>query len=110
MPITEALNRIITCLLFLLKCILTIIFSPHHLIYDSDIGLDNLYNYARYVFTNVNVDRSTVIVVLIHRNGSIDSLEKRLFVYAREDEACVVERFGALGRGADAYCRERMAD
>ena len=49
-------------------------------------------------------------MVAVHLDGCLDGLEKRFFIDSGEDEAGVVERLGALGRGADAHCREGMTD
>ena len=43
-------------------------------------------------------------------DGDIDALEESLGVDAGEDEAALVEGFGALGARADAYGREGMAN
>lgn len=48
-------------------------------------------------------------MVGVHVDGGVDGLEKGVFVDAGEDEACVVERLGTLGRCADAHGRERPA-
>ncbi len=51
-----------------------------------------------------------MVAVLVHRDGGIDCLQERLFVDSGDKEARLVKRFGAFRAGADADCRERMAD
>ena len=51
-----------------------------------------------------------MVAVGVHRYCGINSLQERLFVDAGDKEAGLVERFGAFRAGADADCRERMAD
>ena len=49
-------------------------------------------------------------MIAVHRDCRLDGLQQLFLVDAGEDEACVVERLGTLGRGADAHGREGMAD
>lgn len=46
----------------------------------------------------------------VHRHGCVDGLQQAILVDAGEDEAGLVEAFGALGAGADAHGREGVAD
>lgn len=48
-------------------------------------------------------------MVAVHGYGGIDGLQQRFLINAGEDEPGVVKALGALGRGADADGRERMA-
>ena len=83
--------------------------SPHHLVDDAGVALDNLHDFRRDVFFDVVGHGNAVIAVLVHRDGGVDSLEQRLFVDAGDKETCLVERFGAFGTGTDAHGRERVA-
>ena len=85
------------------------VFAPDHFVDYGDVGLDDFDDDGADVFAYVDVDGGAVVVVAVHSDGSIDGLKKALFVDAGEDEACVVEAFGALGGGADADGREGMA-
>ena len=72
--------------------------------------MDYLHDLRADVFFDVVRHGDAVVAVLVHRDGGIDGLQERLFVDAGDKEACLVERFGAFRAGADADCRERMAD
>ena len=85
-------------------------FSPHHLVDDAGVALDNLHNLGRDVFFDVVGHGDAVVAVGIHRHCGIDCLQEGLFVDACDKETCLVERFGAFRAGADANCRERVAD
>lgn len=85
-----------------------LLFAPNHFVDDGNIGLDDFDYYVADVFTDVDIDRCTVIMVAVHRYCSLYSLEERFLIDAGEDEAGVVERFGTLRGGADADGRERM--
>ena len=87
-----------------------LIFAPDHFVDDGDVGLDDFDDDVGDVFADVDVDGSAVVVVVVHCYGGVNGLKERLFVDSGEDESGVVERFGALGRGADAHCGEGMAD
>lgn len=95
---------------FILMIYFYLFFPPHHFVDDGDIGLDDFDDDVGDVFAGVNVDRSAVVVVVVHGDGGVDSLQKRLFINAGEDEAGVIERLGSLRGGTDADGRERMAD
>ncbi len=88
----------------------TLALSPHHLVDDAGVALDDLHDLRADVFFDVVGHGDAVVAVCVHRDGSIDRLQERLFVDARDKEAGLVERFGAFGAGADAHGRERVAD
>lgn len=89
-------------------CLICSFFTPHHLIDNGGVGLDDFDYYIADVLAHVDVDGGAVVVVAIHCDGGVYCLKKRLFINPGEDESCVVEALGALGRGADADGRERM--
>ena len=64
----------------------------------------------RIGFLPKGLNNKTEQRISVHRDGSIDRLQERLFVDARDKEAGLVERFGAFGAGADAHGRERVAN
>ena len=84
--------------------------SPHHLIDDAGVALDDLHDLGRDIFFDIVRHRNSIIAVCIHRDGGIDSLQKGLFVDSRNKEAGLVKSFGAFRAGADADCREGMAN
>lgn len=47
---------------------------------------------------------------MVHLHSGVHGLQKAALVNAGEDEAGLVKGLGTLGAGADAHCRERMAD
>lgn len=78
------------------------LFAPDHLVDDGDVRLDDFDDDVADIFADVDIHGGAVVVVAVHRNGGVDCLKQALFINAGEDEAGVVERFGALGGGADA--------
>lgn len=50
------------------------------------------------------------MAVVDKAHGQVDALKKAFGVDATEDKAALVEGLRALGAGAYAHCRERMAD
>lgn len=85
-------------------------FAPDHLVDNGNVALNKLDYNVRDILADIDVDGSSVIVVPVHLYGGVDCLKQTLFVYARKDETCIVKALGALGRGADTDCRERMTD
>lgn len=95
----------ISCLVGLLLSL-----SPHHLVDDTGVALDDFHDFGRDVFLDVVGHGDAVVAVGIHCDGGVDSLQEGLFIDACDKEACLVKRFGAFRAGADADCRERVAD
>ena len=84
-------------------------FSPHHLVYDTDIGLYDSYDLAGDVVGVVG-DGYAAVSVGGHPDGELDGLQQTLSVYAAEDEAALVEGLGSLGGGVErALLGERAA-
>ena len=86
------------------------LFSPHHLVHYAHITLNDLHNLCGDIFIRIVRNGGAVVAVFNKFYCRIDGLEKSLGVDAGENEARLVERLGTLGRGADADCREWMAD
>jgi len=83
-----------------------LLLPPNHLINHTGIALDEFHNLRADVFVGVGRNRDAVVAVLDHLNCYVNCLKKVVLVDAGEDEAAFVEGFRALGRGADADCRE----
>ena len=84
--------------------------SPHQLIHDADIGLDNPNNLSGDVLVNIIWYRNSREAIADKGDGGVDGLEEAECVYAAEDEAAFIEGFGTFGAGADADGWERVAD
>lgn len=82
---------------------------PHHLIDDSDVALDNLDDFVADVVGVVG-HGDAVVAVAGHADGEVHALQEALLVNAAEDEAGLVEGFGTLCAGADAYGGDGFAD
>ena len=87
-----------------------LILPPNHLVHNPRIGLDDLDDFGGDVFVDVVRDGRAVVAGSVHRHGGVHGLQQAAGVDAGNEEARLVERLGALGRRADAYRRERMAD
>ena len=83
---------------------------PDHLVDYACVGLDDLDDLCGDVLVGVVRDRKTEITVAVHFDGGVNGLQEILLIDASEDEAGLVKSFGALGAGADADGRERVAD
>ncbi len=92
------------------ECSFILSLSPDHLIDDAGVALDNLHDLRADVFFDVVRHGDAVVAVGVHRDGGVDGLQERLFIDSRNKETGLVKRFGAFGAGADADCRERVAD
>ena len=72
--------------------------------------MDDLHDLRADVFFDVVGHGDAVVAVGVHRDGGVNGLQEGLFVDAGDEEAGLVKRFGAFGAGADADCREGVAD
>ena len=72
------------------------IFSPHHFVYYTGVGLNDLYNLCRYVLLDIIGHGNSVIPVFSHLNCSVNRLEKALLVNSGKHEACLVKCLGTL--------------
>lgn len=82
---------------------------PDHPVDDAGVGLDDLDDLGGDVLVGVGRDRKAEVASAVHLHGGVHGLQKAPLVNAGEDEAGLVKGLGALGRGADADGRERMA-
>ena len=82
---------------------------PHHLIDYPHIALDDLDDLSADILIDIVWHRNTVVAVAAEFDCGINCLEEGFGVDAGDDEVCFVDSFWALGTGADADCRERMA-
>ena len=82
---------------------------PHHLIHNPRIRLNNLHDLRRNILIDIIRHGDAMVAGGIHCHGRVDSLEQGTRVDAGDEEAAFVQGFGALGRGANAYRRERMS-
>lgn len=84
---------------------------PHHLVHDAGVALDDLDHLGGHGLVGVvghgRLGQRTLRVEL---DGGVDGLQQAPLGDAGEREARLVQRLGALGRGADAHRRERAAD
>lgn len=85
-------------------------FSPHHFVHYPSIALDNLHDLCRHVLIGIVRHRYAVVSASVHLHSRVHRLKQRHTVYAREDEASLVQGLRSLGARSDAHCRERMAD
>ena len=83
--------------------------APDHFVHHADVGLDDADDFGGYVFVYVVGDRDAGEAVADEGDGNVYALQEALGVDAGQDEATFIERFGALGRCADAHGREGMA-
>ena len=82
------------------------LFPPNHLIHHAGVALDEFDDLGADMFVSIGWNWNTVVAVLYHFYSYIDCLKEVVLVDAGEDEAAFIEGFRALGRCADADCRE----
>ena len=85
------------------------IFSPDHLVYDTDIGLYDPYDLAGDVVGVVG-HWNAAVSVGGHPDSELHGLQQPFGVNAAEDEAALVEGLGPLGAGPDADGGDGPAD
>ena len=85
-------------------------FSPHHLVDDAHIALDNLHYLGAYVLIHIVRHRDSMLTVFAELYSSIYRLKEALLVNAGNDEVALVDGFGTFGRGADADGREGVTN
>lgn len=84
-------------------------FSPHHLVYDADIGLYDPDDLAGDVIGVVG-HWNAAVSVCGHPDGELHGLQQPFGINAAEDEAALVEGLGPLGAGPDADGGDGPAD
>ena len=70
---------------------------PHHLIDHASVGLDDLDHLGGDIFLNVVGDGDAIAAVTVHFHGSLHGLYQTVALDARQHEAALVQRLGALG-------------
>ena len=82
------------------------LFSPDHLVDNTCVALDELYDLGAYIFVRIVRYRYSVVTIADHLNSYVDCLEEVVLIDAGEDEAAFIEGFRALGGRTNADCRE----
>ena len=85
-------------------------FSPHHLIHDAHIALDNLHYLGTYVLVYIVWHRDSMLTVFAELNSSIYCLKETLLIDASNNEVALVDGFRTFGRGTDADGREGVTN
>ena len=83
-------------------------FPPHHLVYNSHIALYDLHDLAGHV-VGVVWDGDAMVAVSGHPDRKLHRLQESRRVYAAEYKAALVQCFGTLCAGSDAYGRNGLA-
>ena len=69
-------------------------FSPDHLVDDDGVALDDFHDLRADVFFDVVGHGDAVVAVSVHRDCSIDRLQERLFVDARDKKQALSSASG----------------
>ena len=84
---------------------------PHHLVHDAGVALDDLDHLGGHGLVGiVGNGRLGERPLRVELDGGVDRLQQATRGNAGEREACLVQRLGTLGGGADAHRRERTAN
>ena len=89
---------------------ISFLLPPDHPVDDAGVGLDDLDDLGGDVLVCVGRDGEAVVAAAVHLDGGVDGLQEAPLVNAGKDEAGLVKGLGALGAGADAHGRKRVAD
>ena len=84
--------------------------TPHHLIDNAYIALDDLHYLGAYVFIHIVRHRDAMLTVFAELYSSINCLKEALLIDAGNDEVSLVDGFGTLSRGTDANGREGVTN
>ena len=84
--------------------------APDQRIHHADVGLDDADHLGGDVFVNVVGNGDAREAVADEGDGDVNALQKAKGVDAAQNKATLIQGFGALGGGADAYGWEGMAD
>ena len=82
---------------------------PHKTIHDAGIALDDPCDLHGDVFRGIVWHWGAEFAVLLHLHCQVNGLQQLLRMDARQNKAALVQRLRALGGGADAHRRERLA-
>ena len=82
--------------------ITNILLSPNHIVHNSCVALYEFDYYRTYIRNIVCRHLGTVVGIVDHADGKIDSLDKAMTVDAGEDKNAFVQRFRTFGRSAYA--------
>ena len=91
-------------------CQTEILFSPNKTIHNAGIALDDPRDLHGDVFRGIVWHWGAEFAVLLHLHCQVNGLQQLLRMDARQNKAALVQRLRALGGGADAHRRERLAD
>ena len=84
-------------------------FSPNHLIDDSGVALDDLYDLGAEAEICIIRNRGSGIICLIHFNSQIHRLKQSFCGDAGDNKGALVQCFRTFGGGSDAHGCQRMA-
>ena len=87
-----------------------LLLPPYHLVDDAYIALNDFHYLGAYILIHIIGDGDAMLTVFAEFYSSIYGLKEALLVNAGNDEVCLVDGFGTLGRGTDADGRERMTN
>ena len=72
--------------------------SPHHLVDDAGVALDNLHDLGRDVFFDVVGHGDAVVAVGVHRDGCVDGLQEGLLSSLKcHQSSCFDQEYLDLG-------------
>lgn len=69
---------------------------PYHLIYDSNVALNNLNDFIRYIISVIRYWDS-MIAISSHLNSKIYRLQKTYGVNTTQNKASLIKSFRTLG-------------
>lgn len=106
--ITHAASLVKQTIPFFITILLYESFSPNHLVDNACVALDNFHHFRANIFLNIIGHGDSIIRMNIHIHSRCYCLEQAFFVDACEDEARLIQSFGAFRTCPDTYRRERM--
>ena len=89
---------------------LNTVLAPDHFVDHTYVGLDDADYLGGDILIHIVGNGNAGFVVLDELYGYIHTLQEALGVNATQYKAALIQSFRALGAGADAHGRERMAN
>ena len=90
--------------------LLNTVLSPNHLVYYTNVALDNAHHFGGNVFIYIIRNGNARFSIFYQFYCNIYALEQTFSINAAENETAFVQSFRTLSTGADADGREWMTN
>ena len=84
-------------------------FSSNQFINYTRITLDDFDELIRHILIHIVRHWNTQVIILVHLHSHVNRLQQMFTINTCKDKVALIQCFGSLGRGTDAYRREGMS-